>query len=145
MEKGQSAALQLTAYPGRDFPGEISNIAPTVAKDTRTFEGKVTPIDGDGLLRSGMYANVSILAQENKNTLIAPLAAVTTVQGQSVVYVVKDDNTVELRPVTTGLSDQNQIEILSGLNAGDMVVIAGQNNLVDGAKVKLNNVTEYAE
>jgi HlyD family secretion protein len=145
VKKGQSAALRLTAYPGQNFPGEVSSIAPTVAKDTRTFEVKVTPIDEDGLLRSGMYANVSILVQEKKNTLVAPLAAVTMAQDQSIVYVVKDDNTVEQRPVTTGLSDQEQIEILSGLKAGDRVVIAGQGNLVDGAKVKLNNAPSQAE
>ncbi len=139
VKKGQSAALRLTAYPDRDFPGQITGIAPEVAKDTRTFEVKVTPVGGDGLLRSGMYATVSILAQEKEDTLVAPLAAVTLVKDQAIVYVVKDNNLVEQRPVTTGLSDQNQVEILSGLKVGDMVVIAGQSNLVDGAKVKLNN------
>ena len=61
---------------------------------------------------------------------------------RSSVYVVKSDNTVEQRVVTTGLKDQTQIEILSGLQAGDNVVIAGQSNLVDGAKVKLNNALQ---
>lgn len=145
VKKGQSAALRLTAYPDQDFPGEVSSIAPTIAKDTRTVEVKVTPIDEDGLLRSGMYATVSILAQEKKDTLVAPLAAVTTAQDQSIVYVVKDDNTVEQRPVTTGLTDNDRIEILTGLKAGEQVVTAGQANLVDGAKVKLNNAPSQAE
>jgi HlyD family secretion protein len=144
VKEGQSAALKLTAYPDKDFPGKVTSIAPTAAKDTRTFEVKVTPTDGDGLLRSGMYANVSILAQEKKNALVVPQSAVTTKNDQPIVYVVKSDNTVEQRSVTTGLSNQDQIEILSGVQAGDKVVIAGQANLVDGAKVKLNNAPSQA-
>jgi HlyD family secretion protein len=144
VKEGQSAALRLTAYPDKDFPGKVTSIAPTAAKDTRTFEVKVTPTDGDGLLRSGMYANVSILVQERKNTLVVPQAAVTTQKKQPIVYVVKSDNTVEQRAVTTGLKDQTRIEILSGLQAGDSVVIAGQSNLVDGAKVTLNNAPSQA-
>jgi HlyD family secretion protein len=145
VKEGQSAALQLTAYPDQDFPGEVTSIAPTAAKDTRTFEVKVTPTDGDRLLRSGMYANVSILVQENKNALVAPQSAVTIKNDQSIVYVVRSDNTVEQRSVTTGLTDQDQIEILSGLQAGDSVVIAGQSNLVNGAEVRLNNASSRAE
>ncbi len=145
VKTGQSAALQLTAYPGQNFPGEVTSIAPTVAKDTRTFEVKVTPTQGDELLRSGMYANVSILVQEKKNTLVAPQAAVTTKNNQSIVYVVKSDNTVEQRPVTIGLTDNERIEILSGAQAGEQVVTAGQANLVDGAKVRLNNAPSPAE
>ena len=144
VKEGQSAALKLTAYPDKDFPGKVTSIAPTAAKDTRTFEVKVTPTDGDGLLRSGMYANVSILVQERKNTLVVPQAAVTMQKKQPSVYVVKSDNTVEQRAVTTGLKDQTRIEILSGLQAGDSVVIAGQSNLVDGAKVTLNNAPSQA-
>ncbi len=145
VKKGQSAALQLTAYPGQDFPGEVTSIAPTADKDTRTFEVKVTPTKGKELLRSGMYANVSILAQEKKNTLIAPQAAVTTQNDQPIVYVVKSDNTVEQRQVTTGLADNDRVEILAGLKAGEQVVTAGQANLVDGAKVRLNNASSQAE
>jgi HlyD family secretion protein len=144
VKEGQSAALKLTAYPDKDFPGKVTSIAPTAAKDTRTFEVKVTPTDGDGLLRSGMYANVSILVKEKKNTLLVPQAAVTMQKNQPIVYVVKSDNTVEQRAVTTGLKDQTQIEILSGLQAGDSVVIAGQSQLVDGAKVTPNNAPNQA-
>jgi multidrug efflux system membrane fusion protein len=145
VKKGQSAALKLTAYPGQDFPGEVTSIAPTAAKDTRTFEVKVTPTKGGELLHSGMYANVSILAQEKKNILVVPLAAVTEQNNQPTVYVVKSDHTVEQRPVTTGLADSDRIEILAGLKAGEQVVTAGQANLVDGAKVKLNNAPTQAK
>jgi RND family efflux transporter MFP subunit len=145
VEKGQSVALQMTAYPGQDFPGQVSSIAPQASQDTRTFEVKITPTKGTDLLRGGMYANVSILAQEKPNTLLAPRAAITTLDDKPAVYVVKSDNTVEQRPVTTGLSDQDNIEILSGLKEGETVVTAGQSGLTDGAKVEITNKTTVAE
>jgi len=145
VKKGQSASLQVTAYPGQDFPGKVTSIAPAANKSTRTFQLKVTPTKGEDLLRSGMYANVSILAQEKKDTLVAPLAAVTMANNQPTAYVLNSDGTVEMRQVTTGLADKDRIEILAGLKAGEQVVTAGQTNLVDGAKVKVTNAPSQAQ
>lgn len=135
---GQNAALQVTAYPGQDFPAVVTSVAPAADSSTHTFAVKVAPVDEEGLLRSGMFANVSVLAQEREGALLAPRAAVTLINNQETVYVVKGD-TVEQRPVTTGLFDSTRIEILDGLAAGETVVIAGQPNLVDGARVEVIN------
>ncbi|MBE7551536.1 MAG: efflux RND transporter periplasmic adaptor subunit [Anaerolineales bacterium] len=145
IKEGQNAALQMTAYPGQSFPGVVSSIAPVANKDTRTFEVKITPTKGADLLHSGMYANVSILAEEKQNTLLAPRTAVFDTGNQPLVYVVNDDNTVEQRPVSTGLFDKENIEILSGLKPGETVVTAGQSNLTDGAKVELTNDPRIAK
>jgi HlyD family secretion protein len=145
VKNGQSAALQVTAYPGQDFPGVVTSIAPLANKDSRTFEIKITPTKGADLLRSGMYADVSILAQEKQDTLLAPRAAIITLDDQPAVYVVKANNTVAQRPVTTGLFDKENIEILSGLKPGETVVTAGQANLADGAKVEITNTSSVEE
>ncbi|GAB4545638.1 MAG: hypothetical protein Kow0063_39760 [Anaerolineae bacterium] len=137
VKAGQNAALRVAAYPGRDFPAIVTNVAPTADKASHTFAVKVTPLDEDHLLRNGMYANVSLLIDEKQETLLVPRAAVTTLAGQTSVYVVKDDNTVEQRSVTTGLEEDEHIEILSGLTAGEQVVIAGQASLQDGVKVEV--------
>lgn len=136
--QGQSASLQTTAYAGQEFPAAVTSIAPVADRDTRTFTVKITPVDGSGLLRSGMFANVSLLAEEKKNTSLVPRSAVTRVNDQDIVYVV-NGNTVEQRPVTTGLATDGQVEILSGVEPGETVVIAGQPNLTDGAKVEAVN------
>jgi HlyD family secretion protein len=132
----QNAALRVTAYSGQDFPAVVTSIAPVASKDTHTFPIKITPADEKGLLRSGMYADVAVLAQEKKGALLVPRAAVTVVGGKETIYVLKGD-VVEQRAVTTGLSDSDHIEILSGVAQGDQVVIAGQANLTDGAKVEV--------
>ena len=85
-----------------------------------------------------MFADLSILIQEKQNTLLVPLDAVTNVNDQDSVYVVKG-NTVELRPVTVGLTSDGKVEILAGLEAGETVVTAGQADLTDGAKVETVN------
>ncbi len=136
--EGQKASLQVTAYPDQEFPAAVTSIAPMADKDTRTFTVKITPLDESGLLRSGMYANVSLLIAEKQDTPLVPRTAVTILDDQEIVYVVNGD-TVEQRPVTTGLANDGQIEILSGLEPGETVVTAGQPNLTDGAKIEVVN------
>jgi multidrug efflux pump subunit AcrA (membrane-fusion protein) len=137
ISENQNAGLNVVAYPGQTFPAAVTSVAPVADSLSHTFVVKVTPLDKDGLLRSGMSADVSLLATGDQNVLLAPRAAVTLVDNKDTVYVVKDNNTVEQRSVQTGLTDANDIEILSGLQAGDKVVIAGQSNLTDGAPVKI--------
>ena len=136
--EGQTAALQVDAYPGQDFAAVVSSIAPVADKDSHTFTVKISPFDEDGLLRSGMFATLGILVEEKQDALLVPLDAITEVNGQTSVYVVKG-NVAELRTVTTGLTSDGHVEILSGLEAGETVVIVGQPNLTDGAKVETVN------
>lgn len=133
----QFAALRVAAYPGRDFPAVVNSVAPVADKDTHTFAVKITPIDEEGLLRSGMYAEVSLLANEKQNTLLVPRAAIVLYNNQETVYLVKDNNTVEQRAITTGLINGEYAEVVEGLEPGNVVVIAGQTNLVDGAPVEI--------
>ncbi len=136
--EGQPASLRVAAYPGREFRAVVSTIPPVADATTRTFDLTIIPEDEQNLLRSGMFADVSILAADKANALLAPRAAVTLVDGQPVVYVVvvEDDTTkAEQRAVTTGLRDGQFIEILSGVDEGETIVTVGQNNLVDGAEV----------
>jgi HlyD family secretion protein len=142
---GQSAALNVSAYPGQDFPAMVTSVAPTADRNTRTFEVKLTPTDGAELLRSGMFADVSVLAQENTNSLLAPRTAVFQNGDEPTVFVIDGDHTARQRPVTTGLFDDSRVEILSGLKAGDAVVVAGQPNLIDGAKVEIISDPRIAE
>ena len=145
VSEGKSASFQVSAYPGQDFPGVVTHINPQADPNTRTFKVAVTPTGGEELLRSGMFADVAILAQENKNSILAPRSAVIQGDGEPYVFVVNDDNTVEQRTVTTGLFDRDRIEILAGLKPGDAVVIAGQPNLVDGVPVEIVNDPRIAK
>jgi HlyD family secretion protein len=142
---GQNAALAVSAFPGQSFPALVTSVAPAADANTHTFVVKITPADPKGLLsrnpggilRSGMYAAASILVQERPQALLVPRVAVTEVDGQKTVYVVVNGR-AEGRAVTTGLADPDHIEILSGVAAGDHVVVAGQTNLTPGAAVRVS-------
>ena len=69
----QNAALRVAAYPGQDFPAVVTSIAPVASKDTHTFPIKITPADEKGLLRSGMYADVAVLAQASMARVLPSL------------------------------------------------------------------------
>jgi RND family efflux transporter MFP subunit len=136
IQDGQSAALRVNAYPNQDFPAVVTNIAPVADSATHTFLVKVTPVDDSGKLRAGMYADLSVLVEEKQAALLVPRSAVTLVNEKESVYVVKD-NVATLRQVTTGLSDRDSVEIVSGLQPKETVVTAGQANLTDGTKVEV--------
>ena len=144
VEDGQSASMQVSAFPGQDFPAVVTSVSATANPDSRNFSVKVVPTEGQDLLRSGMFADVSVLAQENKNTVLAPREAII-LGDQPTVFVVNQDNTVEKRVVTTGLRDEFRIEILEGLQAGEVVVVAGQPNLQDGFTAEVMNDPRIAD
>jgi hypothetical protein len=70
-----------------------------------------------------------------KPRLLAPKSAVRTDGGQSIVFVVRDER-AERRAVTVGAADGDQVEIVSGLNAGERIVVDGAATLTDGARVR---------
>lgn len=134
--KDQHASLRVAAYPGVEFPGLVTSVAPLADQKTHTFMVKVMPLDKKGLLRSGMFADVSLLVNEKPQALLVPSSAVIKVDGQPAVYRVNAGQ-VEQVKVSTGLSNDTATEIVSGLKAGDSVVVTGQSNLQNGAKVKV--------
>ena len=134
---GQHVSLHVSAYPGVDFPAVVTTVAPIADANTHTFAVTITPQDEKGLLRSGMFADTTLLAEEKENTLLAPLTAVTTVNDQPTIFVITDDGQVEQRSVTTGLTTKTQIELTSGVKAGETVVTNGQVNLEDGSRVEV--------
>ena len=137
VQTGQSASIQVTAYPGEDFPAVVTSVAPAADSTSHTFTVKVTPQESSGKLRSGMFANVSLLVDEKQAVVLVPNAAITQVRDQDVVFVIHD-NVAQQRNVTTGATDyQCCTEIVAGVSDGETVVTAGQANLVDGTKVKI--------
>lgn len=138
VQKGQYAAIRVPAFPNLDFPAIVTTISPVANEETRTFSVKVVPQDDEGLLKSGMFANVSLLVEEKEDTTVAPLTSITlTENDEQVVYVVDQANKVQQRVITTGISDNERVEVLEGLQPGDTVVVVGQRNLSDEALVEV--------
>lgn len=119
---------------GLNLNARIREISPTVDPDTRSTQVKLTLPDDNGL-RSGQFARVA-LADHQAKTLLIPAAALT-LNGQMEQVFVAESGTAHLRLVRSGSRYGEQVEILSGLAAGDQVVVHAAEKLHDGQPLKL--------
>lgn len=132
VQLGQRATIDVDALPGVSLGGTVSAIAPQATRSdsgTTTYEVTVT-LDEDSLgVRSGMTAVVSIITEEKQDVVLAPRRAVRAEGGQSFVLVPNDAPVAagatpgERRPVELGLSNAEFVEIISGLEAGEQVLV----------------------
>jgi multidrug efflux system membrane fusion protein len=104
---------------------------------TGTIKLKATFPNSNRKLWPGAFTNVTLRMGMEQNALIVPNQVVQTGQDGNYVYVVKDDKTVEMRPVTPGMRVNEDVVIEKGLEAGETVVAEGQLRLTDGSHVQL--------
>lgn len=129
---GQNATVTLDAFSGETFVGQVTSVdsVGTISSGVVTYNVYITLIDPPSSIKSGMSASVAIQTARADNVLIVPSAAIQTSNGSSYVRVLKN-NQVSTVQVTTGISDDTNTEIKSGLSAGD-VVITGTNATTSG-------------
>ena len=138
VKKGDIAEMSFTALPGVTFKDVVARRSGRLDPKTRTMAVEVDIPNTNGRLIPGMYCKVEIIMQE-KLALVVPAEAVRfNLTGDvSIVYVVKDDNSILLVPVKTGIDDGHNIEILSGLSGGEQVVTGMLGRLKDGQVVSV--------
>jgi len=107
---------------------------------TGTVKLKAEFANNDGKLFPNQFVNVRMVVDVRRNVVIVPSAAVQrNAQGQLVVYAVRSDNTIAVKPVTTGPSDALNTSIVSGLAAGERVVTDGLDRIREGSKVEVTS------
>ena len=138
VKKGDIAEMSFTALPGVTFKDVVARRSGRLDSKTRTMVVEVDIPNANGRLIPGMYCKVEIIMQE-KLALVVPAEAVRfNLTGDvSIVYVVKDDNSILLVPVKTGIDNGHNIEILSGLSGGEQVVTGMLGRLKDGQVVSV--------
>lgn len=126
---------------GRTLKGKITRYADSVQMDTRTMDTEVDVPNPDGSLVPGMYAEVHLHLADRPNVLSVPLDAIDGI-GTSVqqAYVVRE-GVVHLVPVQIGLQTAARVEIVSGLQRGDRVVVGRHTGLGDGERVNAEPAT----
>ena len=134
VKNGQAVDVNVSSL-GRTLQGTVTRSADSVQMATRTMDTEVDVPNGDGSLVPGMYAEVHLHLAARSNVLSVPLDAVDGL-GTSVqqAYVVRD-GIVHLVTVKTGLQTPNRLEILSGLQEGDKVIVGRHTGLSDGERV----------
>ena len=140
IKKGQPATIQLAAYPDQKFSGKVTRISPTADPADRTFQVRIEPDGQNEALRGGMFAEVSLIAEQHADALLVPRASVVADGGRSFVFAVVGDR-VERREVTLGLSQGNEVQVVSGLMSGDRVVTVGQAGLKDNDEITVTAIS----
>ncbi len=125
IQVGQQVLFTVDAYPGKSFSGVVSNVSQkaTIVSNVVYYKVLVDVAGSENLLKPSMTARVSIQVAESKNTLMVPLAVVKSNNGEKYVMAVNNGKQ-EKRTVTTGLTSDEKIEIVSGLVEGDQVVVS---------------------
>ena len=121
---GQPAEVTFNAIPNTTFTGRIERLDTlgTNNQGVVTYNMYVVLDSADVRIRPGMSVNVNIITNHKDNVLLVPSAAVQTSGGQSYVRVLGKNGQISQVPVQTGISDDTNTEIVSGLSAGQQVV-----------------------
>jgi membrane fusion protein (multidrug efflux system) len=131
----QRAYLTVESWPERRFDAEVLRISPVV--DAATGTVKVTlEVEAQGLLRPGMFARVFVETESRENTLVIPRTALSLDSIGDTVYVAKGD-AASSRAVTLGFKEGDFVEVLAGLEEGELVVVVGQDGLSDGTPIRV--------
>lgn len=135
---GDTVRVQLDAVPDRTFDGKIHLIAPAADLVTHTFEAEIAIDNPDGCLKPGMIARANLVRQQYPDAIAVPIFATALVDEKRMAFVEKDGK-AELRQVEVGVISGSNVQVLSGLNAGDHLIVVGQRDARPGEAV---NVTE---
>ncbi len=147
VKTGMLAEITVNALPEEVFEGEITKVAKTGSGNggSSKFDVEIT-LDRQGEMLSGMSASAVISLYEKMDVLTLPAAALTEDGGKTVVYTALDKKTGEpVSPVavTTGLSDGETVEILSGLQSGDSVYYYYYDTLEESDAVEIDRMKMY--
>jgi membrane fusion protein, multidrug efflux system len=137
VKAGQAMELKVAAFPKESFKGEVYFLAPQIDPNMRTLLMKARIPNKDHKLKPGMFANFDLTLTLRENALVIPESALLAMGDRTSVYVIGADSTAQLRPVKIGLRLPNQIEVVSGLEAGERVVAEGLQKVRPGAPVKV--------
>lgn len=141
LASGQSLRIRVDAFPDTEFRGAVYALDPLVDPQGRSVALRARIPNSGGKLRPGLFARVRLIVEERPEALLVPEQAVVPRADASYVYRIVDGKAVFTR-VNVGKRRLGEVEIVSGLSRGDVVVTAGQLKLRDDAPVVRTDATE---
>lgn len=141
---GDSAQVLVEALSDQPFTGKITKIMPAAAVPARTFTLEVSIDNNQNTLLSGLTAKVMTNGREHEKALVIPESALVLFEDQQTVFVLNGDQVVQ-RKLRLGYIGNGWAEVLSGLTAGDLIVVKGQNTIRDGSKVQVTATREAGQ
>lgn len=137
VEVGQEALVRSFALKDAEFTGRVAHISPVADEHTRAFQADITVDNPDEALRPGMYIQADIIVSRRDGAVVVPPELVLTRNGKQVVFVVEEEKAMA-REVETGIETREQVEIISGIDSGDVLILEGFETLRDGTPVTVS-------
>jgi cobalt-zinc-cadmium efflux system membrane fusion protein len=126
IEKGVAATLTFPALPGQDFQGTVAVVGRQVEQESRTIPVRIDVRNAGNVLRPGMSATAALpVGGSGDPILTVPVVAVQRVRNEWCVFLPKDASTFEIRRIGRGRDLAGEVEVLSGLRAGEKIVVDG--------------------
>src|SRR5690606_14785576 len=134
LRPGLAVTAESAAYPGEKFTGEVASVDSRVDPVSRSVTVRALVPNPDGRLKPGMFLSVRITVDE-REALLIPEAALVPEQNRQFVFVVSAGR-AERREVRIGTREPGRVEILSGLEAGERIVVEGTQKIRDGVRLR---------
>jgi len=141
IQVGQPVELHVDAFPEKMFTGTVSRISPAVNTQTRAFPFEARVPNDDAGLKPGTFARVHITTALVENVLTIPYAAMQYRYGVNRAFVVERGH-LSMHELKIGDRVGDRVEILGGVNAGDVIALTDVDNLTDGMTVSVGGQTE---
>lgn len=136
VQPGQSMQISLDALPGKTFAGKVIALNPLIDAAGRSIVIRAQVANQDTTLRPGMFARVRLITSDHSDAMVLPEQALVPQGTEQYVFKVVDGKAARVR-VDVGQRRDSLVEVLKGLNVGDVVVTAGQLKLRDGTPVQV--------
>jgi RND family efflux transporter MFP subunit len=137
---GQKARIKIDAFPGKEFAGLVTSIAPLpdatsfVSRDQKVYTTMVRVVDNASMLRPGMNATVELPITEHENVVLIPTQSVLLYDDKCHVAMRKPDGTFEFREVTVADGNGDVVEVKAGVKPGDQVALQPSELMSDAEK-----------
>jgi RND family efflux transporter MFP subunit len=133
----QEVLITNYTLPEDTLSGKVTELSPAISSETRTFMGKIEIQNPELKLRPGMFVKADIITQKKDSTIVIPKDIILTRGRQKYVFVVGRNSTASQRWLTTGIENQNSVEVLEGLQVNERLIIKGFETLRDNSKVRI--------
>jgi membrane fusion protein (multidrug efflux system) len=134
VKKGQTTPIRIDAFPDRTLLGTVEFVAFKADHATKTFLVRSVIDNPDHDIRPGMIGRVAFVRREIPDAVAAPLFAIVDKGGERIVFVEKD-GLAESRVISIGVIEADRVQITSGLNVGDHLIVQGHTEVEDGMRV----------
>jgi len=143
LKVGLNADVTLDAVPGGAYRAVVRELSPVIDPSSRTMEVRLRLVSPDSKLKSGMFAKVKILTEEKDGIVKIPANAVVKRFGENYVFTVQSDPAdvafliARKKKITQGILIDDKLEVRSGLEPNEEIVVRGQTLLEDGSRVNV--------